>query len=170
MQYQKRIRKNNLVKKTITGDLSPEKAKKIPVYLQNQIRGIIDEKNACLKYNQMQVEIRKKNYSIIGAIDGLEQNIIIEFKSRKKYFCSVIRDKIQLMVYCIALEKDGILREKLNNQMKDTFYSYTTMLQFWKLCIPILDASILEFRNILKGIVNHGQKQEIHYWLLNSHH
>jgi len=175
-QYKRRENKNELIKQATNGEIP---IKSIPVYLQNQIRGIVEENDQKLSENQKEVskvmnEGTENEYTIIGSIDGIEKSngkeTIIEFKSRKNYFISVIRDKIQLMVYCICLKKNGIIREKLGNKYKDTFFAYEEMLRFWKECVPVLNASVAEFRNLILGNFNREQKNEIKYYMQHSNH
>ena len=171
-QLKKRENKNRLIDKATRGEIPLHK---VPLYLRNQVRGIVDEKDENLQENQLEVSkiMNKgtdKEYKIIGSIDGIEKNTIIEFKSRKRYFTTVIRDKVQLMVYCICLKKNGILREKLKNNYRDTFYTYEEMLRFWKECVPVLNKSVEEFRSLIEGKFCTEQKNEIFYWLQHSNH
>jgi len=149
------------LKQALAGTLD---MKTIPKYLHSQIRGLVEEAEEGLE-GAREIRVPCEGYTIIGSPDWFVGGKVTEFKSRGRYFIENVRDKIQLCVYCIGTQKDGLLRQRLGKQVQDTVYCLSEMKRFWDEIIPVLDETVAEFRLCLEGKLPMEKKRFIKFWL-----
>ena len=166
-QKKRKAEKDLLLKQAISGELP---LSEVPVYLRNQVRGIVDEIHMEFEGAQTEVSLECEGFTILVTLDGFEGKNLVEFKSRKNWFQCSVRDRVQICVYCMCTGKSAILRQKLGDKYRDTFFSYEDMKRFWDDILPVLKDSVKEFKQALSGELNKVDSLYIRFWLRQSNH
>ena len=109
--------KSALVKSCLEG-----KATYIPVRYRNQVHGILTEKKYDFENQHQFISKDFGNYSLYGQLDGMRGDLVIEVKSRMRYYYIGEHDRVQLGTYMLIKGCDGVLLQDLKGKKKETFF------------------------------------------------
>ena len=123
-------------------------------------RGIVQESKAIRAYQfkkksqvtrqQDCVEIDRPTYKIVGKIDGICNNHVIEIKCRSSKIKIIPKWEIdQLSLYCFALQMPGLLVEYNNGILTSTEYSLEFVNERVVTLLELLQAKISEIQNLV---------------------